>query len=166
MYKKKHDIQTVSMEVHNTRGFGKRIVNVFHCRQCDKYWINYEAIEDLLNKRFYPDFKYRIVKESWEGLKPVSELMMYGYNVKEGELTEKQRQLLLKELIDKGLMTKDQIIRNIQSKVDFNGKKVAMKMQKNVGLMILSMYRNTQLEMCKKYMEDLKYRYCIIADLR
>lgn len=46
------------------------------------------------------------------------------------------------------------------------GKKVAMKMQKNVGLMILSMYRNTQLEMCKKYMEDLKYRYCIIADLR
>ena len=48
---------------------------------------------------------------------------MYGYNVKEGELTEKQRQLLLKELIDKGLMTKDQIIRNIQSKVDFNGKK-------------------------------------------
>ena len=38
-------------------------------------------------------------------------------------LTEKQRQLLLKELIDKGLMTKDQIIRNIQSKVDFNGKK-------------------------------------------
>ena len=121
--RKKHDIQTVSMEVHNTRGFGKRIVNVFHCRQCDKYWINYEAIEDLLNKRFYPDFKYRIVKESWEGLKPVSELMMYGYNVKEGELTEKQRQLLLKELIDKGLMTKDQIIRNIQSKVDFNGKK-------------------------------------------
>lgn len=121
--RKKHDIQAVSMEVHNTRGFGKRIVNVFHCRQCDKYWINYEAIEDLLNKRFYPDFKYRIVKESWEGLKPVSELMMYGYNVKEGELTEKQRQLLLKELIDKGLMTKDQIIRNIQSKVDFNGKK-------------------------------------------
>ena len=49
--------------------------------------------------------------------------MMYGYNVKEGDLTEKQRQLLLKELIDKGLMTKDQIIRNIQSKVDFNGKK-------------------------------------------
>ena len=48
---------------------------------------------------------------------------MYGYNVKERELTEKQRQLLLKELIDKGLMTKDQIIRNIQSKVDFNGKK-------------------------------------------
>ena len=43
--------------------------------------------------------------------------------MKEGELTEKQRQLLLKELIDKGLMTKDQIIRNIQSKVDFNGKK-------------------------------------------
>lgn len=32
-------------------------------------------------------------------------------------------ELLLKELIDKGLMTKDQIIRNIQSKVDFNGKK-------------------------------------------
>ena len=28
---------------------------------------------------------------------------------------------------------------------------------KNVGLMILSMYRNTQLEMCKKY---ILCRYC------
>ena len=77
----------------------------------------------MLSKKFYPDFKYRIVKESWAGLKPASELMMYGYNVKEGELTGRQRQLLLENLIDKGLMTKEQIIRNIQSKVDFNGKK-------------------------------------------
>ncbi len=121
--RKNHKIQTVTMPVTNIRGYDTKEVNVFYCEQCDKYWINYEAIEELIKKQFYPNFKYRVVNESWEGLKPASELMLYGYNVKEGDLSKERRQNLLKYLIDNNLMSKQKIIRNIETKVEFNGKK-------------------------------------------
>lgn len=119
----KHNIQTVTMNVSNTKGDGSKNINIFYCEQCNSYWVNYEAIENMINEKFYPSLKYKIVNESWDKLKPVSELMLYGYNVREGELTTKQRHMLLATIIDKELMTKQQIIHNIQTKVDFNGKK-------------------------------------------
>lgn len=121
--RKNHKIQTVTMPVSNIRGCDTKEVNVFYCEQCEKYWINYEAIEELIKKQFYPNFKYRIVNESWEGLKPASELMLYGYNVREGDLSKEQRQNLLKYLIDNNLMSKQKIIQNIETRVEFNGRK-------------------------------------------
>ena len=49
--------------------------------------------------------------------------MLYGYNAKDGVLSNSKRQNILAAVITKNLMSKAEIIKNIQSKIDFNGKK-------------------------------------------
>lgn len=56
-------------------------------------------------------------------LKEASELMMYGYNVREGNLTQFERRRILEWIIDYGLLTKAEIIRDLQFKVRYNGNK-------------------------------------------
>lgn len=51
------------------------------------------------------------------------QLYILGYSVKEGVLTHEQRQQILAEIIDNGLMGKEQIIRKLQFLVRFNGTK-------------------------------------------
>ena len=48
--------------------------------------------------------------------------MMYGYSVREG-ISQQERRRVLEWVIDSGLMSKSEIIRNIQFKVRYNGSK-------------------------------------------
>ena len=64
-----------------------------------------------------------LVENNLSGLRNVSELMIYGYTVREGELTKEQRQRILSWIIDVGLLSKAEIIKDLQFKVSYNGKK-------------------------------------------
>ena len=49
--------------------------------------------------------------------------MLYGYNVREGKLTQFEHRRILEWIIDSGLMSKADIIRDLQFKVGYNGNK-------------------------------------------
>lgn len=119
----KHIVDSMTLKTKDIITGKKVDVNVYCCKTCGKYFINYEALQGYFDKQIYPSLKYEIVDSSWGTLKPVSQLMLYGYTVKEGVLTQKERQNTLAAIIDRNLMKKPEIIRNIQSKIDFNGKK-------------------------------------------
>ena len=122
----KHNIESVTVKTTNVRT-GKNIdANVFYCNDCNRYFINYEALQGYIEAGNYPLFEYEFVgKQEFVGeLRKVSELMEYGYNVREGVLTKEERQNILSWIIDSGFISKEKIIRDLQFKVVYNGKKV------------------------------------------
>ena len=57
--------------------------------------------------------------------KPESILKLNGYSVSETEnLTDTQRRQILKDLIDKKIIEKDEVVKYLKSFVNFNGKKL------------------------------------------
>lgn len=118
-----HPIETVTMQVKDSITSAMLKVNVYHCKKCDRYFVNHEMLAGFIKRNQHPAFHYCVVRDDSLMLSPMSELMMYGYNVKEGELTDRERQRILRFLIDTKLMTKHDIIRSLQFKVEFNGKK-------------------------------------------
>lgn len=144
----KHSIENVTMKVSNIRDNRKIDVNVFHCITCGKYFINYEQLKEYIDRKQIPAFKYSIAKGSFDSLNEISELMLYGYTVKEGVLRESERQGILAWILDCNLMSKNQIINNIQYKIDYNGKKESnakAKLRWEDDLAFVAVYRlNTQ----------------------
>lgn len=66
-------------------------------------------------------FKYNISMD----FKPESILKLNGYSVSETEnLTDTQRRQILKDLIDKKIIEKDEVVKYLKSFVNFNGKKL------------------------------------------
>lgn len=120
---KNHDVESVTMKATDFITNREVEVNAYYCKTCNFYFINYEALKGYIERKIIPQFKYRIVGNSIFEMNAVSELMLYGYNVKEGVLTEWERHCILESLIDSGIMTRYEIIRNIESKIDFNGRK-------------------------------------------
>lgn len=123
--KKDHPIETVTMQVKDSITSTMLKVNVYHCTECDRYFINHEMLAGFIRRNQHPAFYYCVVRDSSLALSPMSELMMYGYNVREGELTDRDRQKILSFLIDSKLMAKHDIIRDLQFKVDYNGQKAS-----------------------------------------
>lgn len=120
---KNHHVESVTITAKNLLTNSYVDVTAYHCKTCDKYFINYKMLEFLFNKNIYPTFKYNVVESSWGILKPVSMLRLYGYRVRQNDLSREERQNILRQIIDYKIMRKDEIIKNIQSKIDFNGKK-------------------------------------------
>ena len=123
--KKAHNVETVTAETVNVKTGSSVEINVFHCLQCNKFFVNYEALQEYIKRGIYPSFHYSLVYIDEHHLRDVSELMMYGYNVKEGVLSRGERQRILSWIIDSGLMSKGEIIRNLQFKVNYNGRKAS-----------------------------------------
>jgi hypothetical protein len=119
----RHNIDNVTMKVTNIRDNHMIDVNVFQCKTCGKYFINYDQLKEYIERKMVPAFKYSIIKGSFDTLNEISELMLYGYTVKEGALSESERHGILAWILKGNLMSKNQIIRNIQYKIDYNGKK-------------------------------------------
>ena len=118
-----HRVETVTAETYNMINESPARINVYHCLDCNKYFVNYEALQGYISKGVYPALNYMLEKNSFDNLRSVSELMMYGYNVKQGELTESERRRILKWLVDTGIMSKRDIINDLQFKISYNGKK-------------------------------------------
>ena len=118
-----HSIENVTASTINAKNGMDITVNVFYCSKCKIYFINYESLKRLIDYGVYPLLKFQLA-DSYEGeLNSVSELMLYGYNVREGYLTETERRDILSWIIDSGLLTKSKIIKDLQFKINYNGKK-------------------------------------------
>ena len=119
----KHPVESVTMRSLN-RQTGKRYqVNAYYCSKCKKYFINHEAVKDLIDRNMYPAFHY-VIADHYDGeLKPISQLMLYGYNARADGPSAVTRHNILKWVIDSGLMSKPEIIKDLQFKIAYNGKK-------------------------------------------
>lgn len=120
--KKKHNIESVTAKTTNIKNGQPVEVNVYYCNDCDKYFINFEALQLYISRGIYPALLYIFSCVDENKLNDASELMMYGYSVKEG-ISQQERRHVLEWVIDSGLMSKSEIIRNIQFKVKYNGSK-------------------------------------------
>ena len=118
-----HQIETVTAKTNNAKNGTPISVNVFHCKSCDKYFINYEALQKYIDKGIYPALKYSLVNDISGSLNDASKLMLYGYNVSEGNLTQLERRSILAWIIDSGFLSKAEIIKDLQFKVRYNGSK-------------------------------------------
>ncbi len=119
----KHIVETVTAQTYNVKDGRPIEINVFHCLDCDKYYVNYEALHGYIDKGVYPALNYYLVDNGLGNLNYASKLMMYGYNVRQGDLTIGERRRVLSWLIDSGIMSKHEIINDLKFKVDYNGKK-------------------------------------------
>lgn len=119
-----HEIETVTAKTTNAKNGESIEVNVFHCLNCDRYFINYEALQEYITRGIFPAFNYSMVRDPSSAMKEASELMLYGYNVREGVLSTDERHSVLSWIIDSGLMTKANIIKDLEFKVRYNGNKV------------------------------------------
>lgn len=124
--REKHDIESVTLKTTDLTNNKPLEVNAFHCKDCRKYFINYEVIKSFIDKNVIPALKYRLDDIGDTELNYISELRLYGYSVKADGLNNKQREELLKTLIDRKILTKQKIIQNIQFYIGFLGKKAGM----------------------------------------
>ena len=118
-----HNIETVTAKTVNVKTGAAVEVNVFHCLECNRYFINHDALQNYTSRGVYPALNFELMDGDVGKLREASELMIYGYNVREGELSESERHKILSWIIDAGLMTKAEIIKDLQFKVNYNGKK-------------------------------------------
>lgn len=119
-----HHIETVTAKTINVKTGAPAAINVFYCADCNKYFINYEALRNYITRGIYPGLRYTLVDNESGGFNEMSDLMVYGYTVKEGMLSETERHNILSWIMDSGLISKADIIRDLQFKVNYNGKKV------------------------------------------
>lgn len=93
-------------------------------KKCERCFINAEVLnKDYYSRNLFPLLNYDLANVNPSSLKEFSELYILGYSVKEGILTCEERQQVLAEIIENGLMGKEQIIRKLQFLVRFNGSK-------------------------------------------
>ena len=119
-----HPVESVTMRSLNSQTGKRYQVNAYYCSKCKRYFINHEAVRDMINRNMYPAFHY-ISADHYDGeLKPVSQLMLYGYNARSDGPSNATRHNILKWVIDSGLMSKPEIIRDLQFKITYNGKRL------------------------------------------
>lgn len=120
---KKHPIENVTAITTNAINGEQIKVNVYHCISCNKYFINYEALKDYISRRVFPALPYSLANSVNGSLNEASKLMLYGYSVAEGKLSLNERRSILSWIIDSGLLSKSEIIKDLQFKVRYNGSK-------------------------------------------
>lgn len=109
-------------------------IQVYYDKKRKYYWLD-EQIYDITRERYglpylriYSISNYSSVFErGFHAFREVSDLKKFGYSVSEREgLTPYERQALLKNLIDQGLMWKHQIINHLTMLIKLNSKTVGM----------------------------------------
>ena len=94
-------------------------IDVYYSKKQDRYFINSESYVEYSKRYGLPYVK--VIPEKTEGemdygtLRQHSELNLYGYSVaKTAAMTVKERQRLLKQLLDTSLMSKHQIVNHLE----------------------------------------------------
>ena len=126
-----HPVESVTMRSLNSQTGKRYQVNAYYCSKCKRYFINHEAVRDMISRNMYPAFHY-ISADHYDGeLKPVSQLMLYGYNARSDCPSNATRHNILKWVIDSGLMSKPEIIKDLQFKIAYNGKRPGNEAARN-----------------------------------
>ena len=116
---KKHltEVEILAVYVYGMQTREAHPIDVYFCPVCKEYFVNYEVYLDFCKRYGLPPFRLHDDQDEgsegsdyYDRLRDHSELNLYGYNVNEKNcLTVLQRQKLLADLIDSGLMTQAQI---------------------------------------------------------
>ena len=129
--KHKHPIEDVRASV--IIGDNRQIsIHANRCAKCGIIFMHYSEYERL--KKTYPFLIANFCELSSDGYTPVvnksiaseSMLMLCGYNVKNGVLSERQRHLLLRNIIYNDILSKAEIIDYLEHFITFNGSKKNM----------------------------------------
>lgn len=104
-------------------------LNVNYCRNCDKYLINYSEFSyyrelyGIIIGNFKIDTEENILHTGNVVRVSESPLMLSGYNVRDGCLTDSERKYILSEIIKNKIMLKSEIINYLKSFILINGKR-------------------------------------------
>ena len=97
-------------------------ISLYHCEECNFYFINYESYKRYADKFGLPflqlttrEHYFSTTNDYYSQLREQSDLAIYGYNVNQyTDMTHCERINLLTDLIDMGLITKAKIINHIE----------------------------------------------------
>lgn len=118
----RHRISSITLKCMDYRSNKEVTVNAFYCATCNLYFINHEAIQDLMKHNTYPAINF-VIHSREINLRPFSKLMAYGYTVQSDILSDAQRRNILLNIVNDKLMTKQEIIRDLEFKISYNGKR-------------------------------------------
>lgn len=126
-----HPIEDVNVAIV-TDSSAPIFVHASRCLKCNITFIRKEEIIRL--KKLYPFLVANFCELSFDGYTPIddgpfsnaSPLMICGYNVRSGVLTEAHRHAILTNIIYNGIMTKVEIIQYLEHFINFNGSKSNM----------------------------------------
>lgn len=121
--RKGHKVVTVTAQTVTIPDGDPIEANVFHCTDCDKYYVSNSALQKCIEEGIHPALNYYLAYDLAGNLKKASKLMLYGYNVQQGVLTRSERHSVLTTIINNGYISKQEIICDLQFFISYNGKK-------------------------------------------
>ena len=129
---KGHNILSATAYVECCRTDGKVPINVFHCTECKRWFIGQKSFQQYRMKYGLPfvdieadeDVGRKYAFNTFDSFESQSILNLYGYNnVNANGPNEQQRHMLLAELIEFKLLSKNRIISHIEGLISLNGRK-------------------------------------------
>ncbi len=113
-------VVTYRMNVEDLLKKKKYNILLFYCKQCDRYFTHIAAIQNCLKNGRRPAIRYHIIPSF--DLKQQSILNLYGYNVRQDDLSEDGRRKILKNVIDKQIMHRIDVINLLSHLINYNGR--------------------------------------------
>ena len=154
-----HNVESVTIKALKAQGT-LITFNAFYCHSCNEYYTTRENIEKNFTLNRYPLIRFNFHFRQAYARREESELMMYGYTVKEGELSANQRQNLLARLITFGFLNKSYITGFIKYLINNNGRRANMKSAVEKWQSDLEFVQNFNIGTQRTvYVEDMKIKY-------
>lgn len=108
--------ESVTALIYCTRSEQPVKMSIHYCRKCDQYYINVQSYQQYAEKYGLPMLKVTTWRNffrsgDYSEWNKESELAAYGYSAGENNgAVDSERQRLLADLVDSGLMTKSEIV--------------------------------------------------------
>lgn len=137
----------VTALIYCTRSNSPVRMSIHHCRKCDKYYINATSYHQYARKYGLPMLRLVVRRQAgsvyFNDWNKESELAAYGYSASENNgAIDSDRQRLLADLVDSGLMTKSEIVAWLE---------FLIRTRKNLDSLIVQKRRKDDLEFLNQY---------------
>ena len=140
--------ESVTALIYCTRSEQPVRMSIHYCRKCDRYYINAQSYQQYAEKYGLPMLRVTTWKNhfgngDYSEWNKESELAAYGYSAGENSgAIDSDRQRLLADLVDSGLMTKSEIVQWIE---------FLIRTRKNLDSLIVQKRRKDDLEFLNQY---------------